>query len=140
MGERSVTRWRRAMLSISATAAVMAAALIGGPGAGAAQAAPSGQPDPGIPFSSVVYGTGCAYSLTVPVNSVGMVSFYEQRKGFPPIFIGKTPAYQLSATVIWVPRHLGDRTLYAVQNGQKSPTTVARVHQGYGSGGLCFAL
>lgn len=132
-----MTGVRRWTVSVLATAAVATAALAGG---GAAAAAPVGQVDPGIPFSSVVYGTGCTYNLTVPVNSTGMVDFYEQRQGFPPIFIGKAAAYQLIATVNWVPRHLGNRMLYAVQNGHKSPIAIARVHQGYGSGGLCFAL
>lgn len=136
----SVTR----RIAVAAMAVLLSVGIgLAGPavvGAGVAKAAPSGQVDPGVPFSSIVYGTGCTYSLTVPVNASGMVTFYEQRRGYPPRFIGKAQAYGLSASVRWIPRRQGDRMLYAVQNGQKSPMTVARVHQGYGSGGLCFAL
>ncbi|WLP89372.1 MULTISPECIES: hypothetical protein [Gordonia] len=113
---------------------------LAGIGAGPAQAAPSGPVDPGVPFSSVVYGTGCTYSLVSPVNASGLVSFYEQRRGYPPILIGRAQAYQLVATVWWTPRRIGDRILYAEQNGVRGPSIVARVHQGYGSGGVCFAL
>ncbi|MFT4127224.1 MAG: hypothetical protein QM662_13480 [Gordonia sp. (in: high G+C Gram-positive bacteria)] len=108
--------------------------------AGAGHAAPAGPVDPGIPFSSVVYGTGCTYTLTVPVNSSGIVAFYERKRGYPPRLIGRDRAYQGYASVWWSPRRIGNRRLYAIQNGKRSPITVARVHQGYGSGGLCFAL
>ncbi|MGX7696790.1 hypothetical protein [Gordonia polyisoprenivorans] len=136
MGERkgAIRRWAASLVTGTAVVAGVVA------GTGSASAAPAGPVDAGVPFSSVVYGTGCTYNLTVPVNSVGMVSFYEQRQGFAPILIGRASAYQLIATVNWTPRRLGDRMLYAVQNGVKSPITIARVHQGYGSGGLCFAL
>ncbi|UZF55539.1 hypothetical protein LH935_22965 [Gordonia polyisoprenivorans] len=136
MGERkgAIRRWAASLVTGTAVVAGVVA------GTGSASAAPAGPVDAGVPFSSVVYGTGCTYNLTVPVNSVGMVSFYEQRQGFAPILIGRAPAYQLIATVNWTPRRLGDRMLYAVQNGVTSPITIARVHQGYGSGGLCFAL
>lgn len=109
-------------------------------GAAPAQAAPVGRVDAGVPFSSAVYGTGCTYSLTVPVNSGGRVTFWERKHGLAPHYIGAADAGGNIATVRWVPRFMGDRELYAVQNGSTSPIAVLQVHQGYGSGGLCFAL
>lgn len=107
---------------------------------GTASAAPAGPVDPGIPFSSIVYGTGCSYTLKVPVNSSGVVTFYEKRRGQQPRRIGAEEARQGTASVWWIPRRIGTSELYAVQNGERSRPTVARVRQGYGSGGLCFAL
>lgn len=130
-------RMRGWVIAALATASVATAGLCG---TGSVQAAPAGPVDAGVPFSSVVYGTGCTYNLVVPVNSTGTVYFWEQRTGYAPVFIGKAEAYQLVATVNWIPRRQGDRMLYAVQNGVKGPVTVARVHQGYGSGWACFAL
>ncbi|MGV9670117.1 hypothetical protein ACWDPV_05915 [Gordonia sp. NPDC003504] len=137
MGEGMTYRMRRWAVTAMAAASVAAAGLIG---AGSAAAAPSGQVDAGVPFSSAVYGTGCTYQLVVPVNASGMVYFWEQGQGQKPLFIGKAQAYQLVATVDWIPRHQGKRTLYAVQNGVKGPVVTAPVHQGYGSGWACFAL
>lgn len=105
-----------------------------------AQAAPAGVVDAGVPFSSAVYGTGCLYNLTVPVNSSGRVTFWERRPGFPEHYIGAAPADGAIATVQWVPRYLGDRLLYAKQNGVTGKATMLRVHQGYGAGWTCFAL
>ena len=132
-----MNRLQRGLIGMMAGVTMGAGVLVG---AGTAQAAPVSGPDSNVPFSSVVYGTGCTYTLTVPVDAKGMVTFFEQRRGYRPIYIGKAPAYQTSASVTWIPRRQGNRMLYAVQNGVKSPITMARVHQGYGSGGLCFAL
>lgn len=117
---------------------VLVALLCGVPSV--ARAAPAGKVDAGVPFSSVVYGTGCTYTLTVPVNSSGTVTFWERRPGYPEFYIGSAAADGASASVIWVPRHLGTRYLYAKQNGITGPPSLVPVHQGYGSGGLCFAL
>ncbi|GAA1481142.1 hypothetical protein GCM10009624_15820 [Gordonia sinesedis] len=59
---RTRTRLRLAVVTLGAVLAV----LLGGLGPGTASAAPAGQVDAGVPFSSIVYGTGCTYSLTVP--------------------------------------------------------------------------
>lgn len=129
----------RRVMTAAVAAIVLAAGLVLAQ-APTVTAAPTSGPDAGVAFSSAVYGTGCSYTLTVPVNASGAVYFWEQKKGYPPIFIGKAQAYQLSASVRWIPRRIGLRRLYAVQDGKRSPLTIARVHQGYGSGGLCFAL
>ncbi|STQ62948.1 Uncharacterised protein [Gordonia bronchialis] len=105
-----------------------------------ADAAPAGRPNAGVPLSSVVYGTGCTYPVTLAVNSSGWVAFYEQRTGYPPIFVGRDLPSGALASITWVPRRIGDRYLYAVQNGVKSPKTLVRVRQGYGSNGLCFGV
>lgn len=107
-----------------------------------AAAAPQGRPDPGqgIGFFSTNHGVGCSYSLTVPVNSSGMVSFYDWKgPGYPPLFIGQAMASGANAAVTWWPKREGLRRIYAVQNGEKSTTAWVRVTRGYGSGGLCFA-
>ncbi|UEA60321.1 hypothetical protein LK459_05520 [Gordonia otitidis] len=107
---------------------------------GSASAEPVQAPDPGVPFSSVVYGTGCTYWLTGLVNSRGTVTFWEGRKGYTPQLIGSAEPSGGQATVRWIPRRTGDRYLYTKQNGARSTLTLARVHQGYGSGGMCIAL
>ncbi|NMO00333.1 hypothetical protein HH308_03790 [Gordonia sp. TBRC 11910] len=127
----------RIRIAVAASAlAVSAAAMIGSP----ADAAPAGRVDPGAMFSSVHYGTGCLYQMSVPVNSSGWVAFYERKaKGYPVRFIGRSRANGAMASVDWVPNRQGLRELYAVQNGKRSPITYAQVTQGYGSGGACFA-
>lgn len=107
---------------------------------GTASAAPVGGVDAGVPFSSVVYGSGCLYDLTVPVNATGRVTFWEQENGQAPRFLGAAAADGAIATIRWVPRRPGDRRLYAQQGGVTGPKTLYRVHQGYGSGWACFAL
>ncbi|NDZ95772.1 hypothetical protein G3I13_06690 [Streptomyces sp. SID6673] len=107
---------------------------------GSAGAAPVGKIDAGVPFSSVVYGTGCLYNLTVDVNASGPVTFWERKQGYPERFIGAARADGAIATIRWVPRRIGDRLLYAKQGGVRGPVAVMRVHQGYGSGWACFAL
>lgn len=119
---------------------VLAAVVIGLCHAAPADAAPIGKVDPGVAFSSVVYGTGCLYSLTVTVNSAGLVTFWEQPPGYPARAIGSAWADGGIATVRWVPRRIGNRVLYATQNGVTGPTAVVPVRQGYGSGPLCFAV
>ncbi|MEZ5212524.1 MULTISPECIES: hypothetical protein [unclassified Gordonia (in: high G+C Gram-positive bacteria)] len=105
-----------------------------------AHAAPQGKVDPGIGFFSINHGVGCSYSMTVPVNASGMVSFYDWKgPGYKPLFIGRAMAQGGNAAVTWWPKRQGLRTIYAVQNGQRSTLTKVRVTQGYGSGGLCFA-
>lgn len=106
----------------------------------AAQAAPSGPVDAGVPLSSAVYGTNCTYPLTVPVNSSGWVTFWEIKPGLPPRFLGRDLPSGALASVTWVPRRIGDKCLVAVQNGQASKPTPVRVRQGHGSGGACIAF
>lgn len=130
---RTIGRW-----AAVATAVVGALEALGAPGV--AQAAPAGPVDAGVPLSSVVYGTGCAYTLRVPVNSSGTVTFWERRKGLPERLIGSDVPDGVSATLEWVPRIIGDRLVYAKQNGVVGQATVIRVRQGYGSGGMCFAV
>lgn len=107
-----------------------------------ADAAPQGRPDPGqgIGWFSNNHGTGCSYSLTVPVNSSGMVSFYDWKGGkHKPILVGRAMASGANAAVTWWPKREGLRRLYAVQNGERSKIAYVRVTRGYGSGGLCVA-
>ncbi len=118
----------------------MAAATIVFLAPGTASAAPVGKVDAGVPFSSVVYGSGCLYDLTVPVNATGRVTFWEQQRGQAPRFLGAAAADGAIATIRWVPRRPGDRQLYAQQGGVTGPKALYRVHQGYGSGWACFAL
>ncbi|GAA1481143.1 hypothetical protein GCM10009624_15830 [Gordonia sinesedis] len=68
------------------------------------------------------------------------MTFWERKRGFPARFIGAADVHGLTATVRWIPRRIGDRWLYAIQDGKSSRPTLARVRQGYGSGGLCFAI
>lgn len=139
----TMQRWHAgtSRLRVAAVALGTATALmLGGLGAGAASAAPAGQVDAGVPFSSVVYGTGCTYSLTVPVNSSGRVTFWERKRGFPGRFIGAAQPSGGIATVTWIPRRIGERWLYAIQDGKASRVSLAPVRQGYGSAGLCFAI
>lgn len=125
---------------VGAAAAVLAGALTG-IGAATANAVPSGRVDPGVGFSSNAYGTGCSYSMTVPVNASGKVTFWEKKPGkYPPLFIGAARAQGATAAVTWVPQREGIRQVYAVQNGKRSNYTIARVHRGYGTAGFCFAL
>ncbi|GAA3950390.1 hypothetical protein [Gordonia caeni] len=127
----------KAAVVAGCAAAAVAATLTAAP----AQAAPQGKVDPGIGFFSVNHGVGCSYSMTVPVNSSGMVSFYDWKgPGYPPLFIGRAMASGGNAAVTWWPKRQGLRKIYAVQNGQKSAITKVRVTQGYGSGGTCFAF
>lgn len=130
------------MSKVSATIAVaMLAAGVAASVSAPASAAPAGKVDPGAMFSSVNYGTGCSYSMTVPVNSSGLVSFWDWKgPGYPPLFVGRAKADGAEAAVTWTPRFQGVRRLYATQNGRTSPITYARVTQGYGSGGSCFAF
>lgn len=130
---------RRAALAALALGVGVAMA-VGAPTAGPATAAPTGRVDPGVPFSSVVYGTGCTYWLTQLVNSRGTVTFWETRQGYAPHLIARTQPQWGQATVRWIPQRQGNRLLYTEQNGVRSAVIVARVHQGYGSGGTCFAL
>lgn len=125
----------------SAVVAGCAAAVALTLSAAPAQAAPQGRVDPGVGFFSVNYGVGCSYSMTVPVNSSGMVSFYDWKgPGYQPLFIGRAMADGANAAVTWWPKRKGTRTLYAVQNGKRSQLKKVRVTQGYGSGGTCFAF
>ena len=127
----------KAAVVAGCTAAAVAATLSAAP----AQAAPQGKVDPGIGFFSVNHGVGCSYSMTVPVNSSGMVSFYDWKgPGYPPLLIGRAMASGANAAVTWWPKRQGLRRIYAVQNEQKSPIKRVRVTQGYGSGGACFAF
>lgn len=122
-------------------AALLTAGALAAIGAGGASAVPSGRVDPGVGFSSNAYGTGCTYSMTVPVNSSGKVTFWDKKPGKnPPIYIGSAWAQGGTAAVSWVPQREGVRQIYAVQNGMRSNYTVARVHRGYGTAGFCFAL
>ncbi|MFW0783308.1 hypothetical protein AAFP35_02200 [Gordonia sp. CPCC 206044] len=125
---------------LAATIGSMAAAIAMVAGTGTASAAPVGTVDAGVPFSSVVYGTGCRYNLTVQVDASGPVTFWERAQGHPERFLGAAQADGAIATIRWVPQRIGDRLLYAKQNGVTGPTVVMRVHQGYGSGWACFAL
>lgn len=125
----------RAAAAVGALA-VSVAAVVAAP----ADAAPAGRVDPGAMLSSVHYGTGCLYQMSVPVNSSGWVSFYERKgPGYPVRFIGRAKADGAQAVVSWVPNRQGLRQLYAIQNGKRSQLTYAQVVQGYGSGGMCFA-
>ncbi|MYR06985.1 hypothetical protein GTV32_12020 [Gordonia sp. SID5947] len=126
------------MSALLATALSIVGLAVASPGS--AGAAPVGKVDAGVPFSSVVYGTGCLYNLTVDVNTSGPVTFWERAQGYPERFIGAAQADGAIATVRWVPRRIGNRLLYAKQGGVQGPVTVLRVHQGYGSGWACFAL
>nr|WP_029759852.1 hypothetical protein [Gordonia hirsuta] len=129
-----ISRVKATVLAGCAAVALLSAA------AAPAQAAPQGKVDPGIGFFSVNYGVGCSYSMTVPVNSSGMVSFYDWKgPGYPPLFVGRAMASGAKAAVTWWPKREGVRRLYAVQNGERSAITTVRVTRGYGSGGLCFA-
>lgn len=105
-----------------------------------AQAAPAGALDAGVPFSSVVYGTGCTYPLTIPVNASGWVTFYEYKPGLPPRFVGRDLPQGALASTTWVPHRIGDKYLYAVQDGVASKALPVRVRQGYGSNGACIAF
>ena len=131
---------RRAARTIGAAVLALVCTATALLGAGQSSAAPAGKPDAGVPLSSVVYGTGCTYPVTLAVNSSGWVAFYEQRTGYPPIFVGRDLPRGALASTTWVPRHLGDRYLYAVQNGQTSAKTLVKVRKGYGSNGLCFGF
>ena len=133
--------WRRVIGRVVATVVVVVGVLVGALSAqGAASAEPVQAPDPGVPFSSVVYGTGCTYWLTGLVNSRGTVTFWEGREGYTPPLIGSAEPAGGQATVKWIPRRIGDRYLYTKQNNVRSKLTLARVHQGYGSGGTCIAI
>ena len=139
--QRTVAAWRRVIGRVAATVVVAVGVFVGALSAqGAASAEPVQAPDPGVPFSSVVYGTGCTYWLTGLVNSRGTVTFWEGRKGYTPRLIGSAEAAGGQATVKWIPRRIGDRYLYTKQNNVRSKLTLARVHQGYGSGGTCIAI
>ncbi|ANY25808.1 hypothetical protein [Gordonia terrae] len=105
-----------------------------------AQAAPAGRVDASVPLSSAVYGTGCTYPLTVAVNSSGWVEFFEVKAGLPPRFVGRDLPQGALASTTWVPQRIGDKYLYAVQNGKVSQPTFVRVRQGYGSNGSCVAF
>ncbi len=132
-----VTPAARTTVALAFATAAAAAALTAAP----AGAAPQGQVDAGTGFSSVNYGVGCSYSMTVPVNSSGLVSFYDWKgPGYPPLLIGRAQASGANAAVTWWPKRQGIRKLYAEQNGQRSRITTVRVSQGYGSGGMCFAF
>ncbi|QKT09010.1 hypothetical protein HUN08_02715 [Gordonia sp. X0973] len=110
-------------------------------GASGAAAVPSGRVDAGVGFSSNAYGTGCSYSMTVPVNASGKVTFWEKKPGIsPPIYIDSARAVGGTAAVTWVPSREGYRQLYAVQGGKRSNYTTVLVHRGYGTLGFCFAL
>ncbi|MFC0316416.1 hypothetical protein ACFQNE_00120 [Gordonia phosphorivorans] len=127
----------RTALVAGCAAAAVAATVSAAP----ASAAPQGRVDPGIGFFSVNHGVGCSYSMTVPVNASGLVSFYDWKgRGYPPQLIGRAMASGGNAAVTWWPKRQGLRKVYAVQNGKKSAITTVRVTQGYGSGGLCFAF
>lgn len=131
-------RWA-ARGAAAATLALGCVGLLGS--AGHAQAAAIGKVDPGVALSSVVYGTGCTYSMTVQVNSSGLVRFYETRPGGQDRFIGQGQAYGALATARWTPNRIGDWHLYAVQDGgQRSELAPVRVRQGHGSGGWCIAF
>ncbi|GAB11664.1 hypothetical protein GOARA_082_00530 [Gordonia araii NBRC 100433] len=120
---------------------MIAAGALAAVGATEAAAVPSGRVDPGVGFSSNAYGTGCSYSMTVPVDSSGKVTFWEKKPGrFPPLYIGTAYPAGATAAVTWVPQREGVRQVYAVQRGKRSNYTIARVHRGYGAGGFCFAL
>ena len=59
---RTAVAWRRVIGRAVATVVVVVGVLLGALSAqGAASAEPVQAPDPGVPFSSVVYGTGCTY-------------------------------------------------------------------------------
>ncbi|AZG46070.1 hypothetical protein D7316_02670 [Gordonia insulae] len=131
-------RGARTAVAIGGAVAGLVITVIAGPGEAAA--APVGKVDAGVPFSSVVYGSGCRYDLTVPVDATGRVTFWEREQGGPERFIGAAPADGAIATIRWVPRDPGDRQLYAKQGGVTGPKVLMRVHQGYGSGWACFAL
>ena len=138
---RTAVAWRRVIGRAVATVVVVVGVLLGALSAqGAASAEPVQAPDPGVPFSSVVYGTGCTYWLTGLVNSRGTVTFWEGRKGYTPRLIGSADPAGGQATVKWIPRRIGDRYLYTKQKNVRSKLTLARVHQGYGSGGTCIAI
>ncbi len=129
--------WPRVRLVPAALLAAATAMMVS---PGSATAVPVGKVDAGVPFSSVVYGTGCRYDLTVDVNSVGTVTFWERPQGAPARFLGAAEADGAIATISWVPRRVATTQLYATQNGVTGPVAVLRVHQGYGSGWACFAL
>ena len=123
------------------TAAAVACLAMTAAGAATANAVPSGRVDAGWGFSSNAYGTGCSYSMSVPVNASGKVTFWDKKPGSnAPIYIGSAYANGATASVTWVPQREGIRQLYAVQGGKRSNYTIARVHRGYGAGGFCFAL
>ncbi|MCK8613222.1 hypothetical protein [Gordonia sp. C13] len=130
-------RRTRAGVAAAFLSMVFGVTMLVAPGA---QAAPAGRVDAGVPLSSVVYGTGCTYPVTVPVNSSGWVEFWEVKPGLPVRFIGRDLPSGALASVTWVPRRIGDKYLYAVQNGKASPPTLVKVRQGYGSNGTCFAF
>ena len=138
---QTAAAWHRVIGRVVATVVVAVGVLVGALSAqGAASADPVQAPDPGVPFSSVVYGTGCTYWLTGLVNSRGTVTFWEGRKGYTPRLIGSAEPAGGQATVKWIPRRIGDRYLYTKQNNVRSKLTLAWVHQGYGSGGTCIAI
>ncbi|MBD0861679.1 hypothetical protein IA539_10725 [Gordonia sp. zg691] len=124
-------------LATMVMAVLMGAATLASP---SAHAAPAGRVDASVPLSSAVYGTGCTYPLTVAVNSSGWVEFYEVKAGLPPRFVGRDLPSGALASTTWVPRRIGDKYLYAVQNGKVSAPTLVRVRQGYGSNGACLAF
>lgn len=115
---------------VAAAAATLAAAP--------AQAAPQGHVNTGLHFGAH-YGTGCSYSMTVPVNASGLVSFYD-RVGGKTVLVGRTMAQGGSAAVTWWPKRQGLHRVYAEQHGQRSPESKVRVTQGYGRGGLCITI
>ncbi|MDL9936870.1 hypothetical protein QSJ18_08975 [Gordonia sp. ABSL1-1] len=130
----------RGRIGVVAAAASIMVGITAMVGAGDAQAAPAGKPNAGVPLSSVVYGTGCTYPVTMAVNSSGWVAFYEYKPGLPPRFVGRDLPDGALATITWVPRYIGEKYLYGMQNGVKSPMTKVSVRQGYGSNGLCFGI
>lgn len=138
----SVPRRRRRAGIVTALVVpvLVALGLVGTALAPSAHAAPAGRVDASAAFSSAVYGTGCTYPLTMPVNSSGWVEFYEVRAGVPPRLVGRDLPQGALASTTWVPHRIGDKYLYAVQNGKVSPPTFVRVRQGYGSNGTCIAF
>nr|WP_238423335.1 hypothetical protein [Gordonia sp. 'Campus'] len=140
-GSRPRRRRPRAGFVAALVVPVLAAlGLVGTALAPSAQAAPAGRVDASAAFSSAVYGTGCTYPLTMPVNSSGWVEFYEVRAGVPPRLVGRDLPQGALASTTWVPHRIGDKYLYAVQNGKVSQPTFVRVRQGYGSNGTCVAF
>ncbi|MDS1115393.1 hypothetical protein RD149_16680 [Gordonia westfalica] len=136
-GESLASRSTRAGLVAALMSVIAGVTMLVAPGA---HAAPAGRVDAGVPLSSAVYGTGCTYPVTVPVDSSGWVEFWEVKPGLPARFIGRDLPSGALASVTWVPRRIGDKYLYAVQNGKASQPTLVKVRQGYGSNGTCLAF
>lgn len=115
--------------------------------AGPAQAAPQGpvSPGTGIGWFSNDFGVGCSYNMTVPVNSSGMVTFWDRSAANPkakPVYIGRAMAAGGRAAVTWWPRRTGKRAIYAMQNGERSQVVKVYVTQAVfarGGGWPCTA-